>query len=110
MGFANFYRRFIRNFSGICKPITDMLQRNPKDFIWSRTCERHFQFLKACFTMEPILQHFDPNLETFLEIDASDFQYSQSSSLIQLIGWLAGLWLIQWLAGLTGQPLGGWDI
>ena len=55
MGFANFYRRFIRNFSGICKPITDMLQGNPKDFVWSRTCERHFQFLKACFTTEPIL-------------------------------------------------------
>ena len=73
MGFANFYRRFIRNFSGICKPITDTLQGNPKDFVWSRTCERHFQFLKACFTTEPILRHFDPNLETFLETDASDF-------------------------------------
>ena len=26
MGFANFYRQFIPNFSGICKPITDLLK------------------------------------------------------------------------------------
>ena len=50
-----------------------MLQGNSKDFIWSKTCERHFQFLKTCFTTELILQYFDPNLETFLETDASDF-------------------------------------
>ena len=38
IGFANFYRRFIRNFSGVCKPITDTLRGNPKDFKWSVTC------------------------------------------------------------------------
>jgi hypothetical protein len=55
MGFANFYRRFIQNFSGLCKPITDLLQGDPKDFVWSKAAEIAFQFLKACFTTEPVL-------------------------------------------------------
>src|SRR5947209_7012407 len=57
MGFANFYRRFIRNFSGICKPITDLLRGDPRNFVWSKAAETAFQFLKACFTTQPILRH-----------------------------------------------------
>ena len=73
MGFVNFYRRFIKNFSSVCKPITDTLRGNPKDFKWSGTYQQHFNFLKAQFSSAPILRHFDPKLETFLETDASDF-------------------------------------
>ena len=73
IGFANFYRHFICNFSGICKPITDLLKGDSKSFVWSRAAEIAFQFLKACFTTQPILRHFDPSLESFLEVDASDF-------------------------------------
>ena len=34
IGFANFYRRFIKNFSGICKPLTDLTKGDPKEFFW----------------------------------------------------------------------------
>ena len=47
MGFANFYRRFIRNFSGLCKPITDLLRGNPKDFVWTEAVDRAFRILKG---------------------------------------------------------------
>ena len=36
MGFANFYRRFIKNFSAICTPITDLTKGDPKKFIWGK--------------------------------------------------------------------------
>ena len=34
--FANVYRRFIKHFSKVCKPITERLKGNPKDFRWRR--------------------------------------------------------------------------
>ena len=56
MGFANFYRRFVRNFSGVTKPITDTLRGNTKDFVWSKACDTAFGFLKEQFTSAPILK------------------------------------------------------
>jgi len=34
LGFANFYRRFIKDFSKVCKPITETLKGSIKDFHW----------------------------------------------------------------------------
>ena len=73
LGFANFYRRFVRNFSGIAKPLSDATRGNPRSFVWSIACQTAFDFLKACFTSAPILKHFDPKLPIHIEADASDF-------------------------------------
>ncbi len=73
IGFANFYRRFIAKFSGVCRPITDTLKGGGKDFKWTRECELAFRRLKALFTSAPILRHFDSSLPIQLETDASDF-------------------------------------
>ena len=35
IGFANFYRRFIQNFSKVCKPITDTLKTKGDNKLWS---------------------------------------------------------------------------
>jgi len=43
IGFANFYRRFIRDFSIVCKPITETLKGNPKDFHWGRDQQEAFE-------------------------------------------------------------------
>jgi hypothetical protein len=34
LGFANFYRRFIKNFSGVARPITDLTRNKGLDFHW----------------------------------------------------------------------------
>ena len=73
MGFANFYRRFILNFSGVCKPITDTLRAKGKDFIWGNDQEQAFTKLKKAFTTGPILRHFDPSQPIQIETDASNF-------------------------------------
>ena len=73
MGFANFYRCFIYDFSGICKPITDTLQGDPRKFVWSKAAQYAFEELKRWFTKLPILKHYDPDKESYVEADSSDF-------------------------------------
>ena len=73
IGFANFYRRFIRNFSGICAPITETLKGDPKGFKWGSAQDKAFEELKTRFTTAPILIHFNPLSDTVVETDASDY-------------------------------------
>jgi len=73
LGFANFYRRFIENFSKICKPITETLKGDKQKFSWGREQNIAFGKLKQQFTTAPILSHFYPERETVIKTDASDF-------------------------------------
>jgi len=44
MGFANFYRRFIKNFSRICQPITDTLRTaSGQKFKWGKPQDEAFE-------------------------------------------------------------------
>lgn len=71
LGFANFYRRFIRNFSCIAAPLTSMTKRTSTHLTWSREALQAFQELKDRFTSAPILRHPDPELLFIVEVDAS---------------------------------------
>jgi hypothetical protein len=73
LGFANYYQRFIKGFSGVCKPLTDQLKEGGKFFTGSRDCKRAFQKPRPLFVESPTLRHFDPNLQAIMETDASDF-------------------------------------
>ncbi|KAK3509524.1 hypothetical protein QTP70_000538 [Hemibagrus guttatus] len=71
LGFANFYRHFIRNYSSVVGPLTSLLQRKPKRLSWSDQAQVAFSRLKKNFTMAPILRHPDPDLPFVVEVDAS---------------------------------------
>lgn len=75
LGFANYYRRFIADFSKITKPLTSLLQKST-EFIWNEDANAAFQTLKAAFASAPILIFFDYSKPAFLETDASDFAIS----------------------------------
>ncbi len=72
LGFANFYRRFIRNFSSIASPLTTMTKRNTSRLVWSPEALHSFKELKARFTSAPILRHPDPERQFTVEADASN--------------------------------------
>ena len=91
IGFANFYRWFIWNFSAIAGPLTSMLktgpcpktfkstkrnivnitQNNPASFL-TKKAKESFQKLKKAFCEESVLQHFDVSKPIRVEIDASE--------------------------------------
>ncbi|KAI0993916.1 hypothetical protein K3495_g14268, partial [Podosphaera aphanis] len=72
LGFANFYRRFIKDFSKICRPLTELLQKD-KPYIWGRPQQLAFSSLQSSFKSSPILAYYDYNKKTVLETDASDW-------------------------------------
>ncbi|WVZ54721.1 hypothetical protein U9M48_005479 [Paspalum notatum var. saurae] len=47
LGLEGYYRRFIKDFSKIAKPMTSLTKKNAK-FIWSPKCEEGFRELKKC--------------------------------------------------------------
>ncbi|XP_069582870.1 uncharacterized protein [Ranitomeya imitator] len=71
IGFANFYRRFIKKFSAIVAPITQLTQKK-MPFVWSPQAQTAFSALKSKFTTAPILVHPDPDKAFIVEVDASD--------------------------------------
>jgi len=73
LGFANFYQRFIKDYSRIARPITELTKATTKDWRWTPEAEQIFTELKNRFTSTPILAHFDPQRPVIVETDASDF-------------------------------------
>ncbi|KAH0604570.1 uncharacterized protein H6S33_006947 [Morchella sextelata] len=72
LGFANFYRRFIRDYSKVVSPMMNLLKKDAQ-FVWTPAADHAFNQLKETFTTAPILKHFDPERACILETDASDF-------------------------------------
>jgi hypothetical protein len=72
LGFANFYRRFIYNFSDIVIPLTRLTRKNIP-FVFGEKERSAFVLLKESFVSAPILTHFIPDRPIIVETDASDY-------------------------------------
>ena len=72
LGHAGFYRRFIRNFSAIARPLTSLLIKDA-DFVFDDSCKIAFDNLKASLISTPILAAPDWNLPFEISCDASNF-------------------------------------
>ena len=72
LGHEGFYRRFIKDFSKIAKPLCKLLAKDA-NFEFEEACINAFEALKRALLSAPILQQ--PNLEQPFEImyDASNF-------------------------------------
>ncbi|KAK7891460.1 hypothetical protein WMY93_023423 [Mugilogobius chulae] len=71
LGFANFYRRFIKDYSRKAAPLT-RLTSTSIPFKWSTEAETAFTTLKRLFISAPVLSHPDPSRQFVVEVDASD--------------------------------------
>jgi hypothetical protein len=58
LGHAGFYRRFIKDFSQIARPLTCLLAKDAP-FIFIDECHEAFQILKKALILAPIIQPLD---------------------------------------------------
>ncbi|GJT37024.1 reverse transcriptase domain-containing protein [Tanacetum coccineum] len=72
LGHAGFYRRFIKDFSNISRPMTHLLEKDTP-FIFSEECVQAFQTLKKKLTEALILIAPDWDQPFELMCDASDY-------------------------------------
>ena len=70
LGFVNYYRRFIKGFSKIAGPLHNLLKSNGG--LWNEACTKAFNQLKEEISKEPVLKHFEPGKQCYVECDASD--------------------------------------
>ena len=79
--FAGYYRRFVKDFSKIAKPLTDLHPnttvkngkkvKTSKPFVWGIEQQNAFEQLKDALSSQPVLGYADYNLPFELHTDAS---------------------------------------
>ena len=72
LGFCNFYRRFIKGFSKIAKPLNDLLKKGAK-WAWGKAEKEAFKKIRNRITEEPVLVQPDQNKQFEVEVDTSNF-------------------------------------
>ncbi|GJV43613.1 reverse transcriptase domain-containing protein [Tanacetum coccineum] len=72
LGHAGFYRRFIKDFSKITRPMTQLLTKDTK-FVFSNECIKSFDILRSKLTTASVIFAPSWNLDFELICDASDY-------------------------------------
>jgi hypothetical protein len=76
LGFCNFYRLFIENFSRVAKPLHRLIAAIK--WKWTQKQQRAFNYLKQALTSALMLVHFDETRAIKLETNASDGVISEA--------------------------------
>ncbi|KAL4020675.1 hypothetical protein IC575_019456 [Cucumis melo] len=72
LGFVNYYWRFIKGYSGIAAPLTNLLKKN-QTWDWTEECQQAFDRLKHAVSEEPVMVLADHTKPFEVHTDASDF-------------------------------------
>ena len=71
LGFAGYYRKFIKGYGEITTPLTELTKKG-KPFEWTPECQQWFESLKQRFCEELILKNHDAEKEIIFKTNASD--------------------------------------
>ncbi|GBG81108.1 hypothetical protein CBR_g31784 [Chara braunii] len=68
LGLASYYRRFIKGFAAIVRPLTNLLRKD-QPLSWDAECQQAFATLKDILATTPILIRPDPSKQFILVTD-----------------------------------------
>ena len=68
---ANYYRKFVNDYSKKAAPLTELFKKD-RSWQWSSNCQESFDKLKMAVTSEPVLRLSDFDLPFEVPTDASD--------------------------------------
>lgn len=57
MGLASFYRRLVKGYAGLLRPLTDLLRAHC--FEWTPSHQSAFENIKQALTTAPVFTHAD---------------------------------------------------
>jgi len=87
LDFANFYKRFIYDYSRIVTSLTHLIRKDVL-FVWFQKCQIAFNILKKVFTFKIIFCHYNSDHKIVIEINALNyvfedilFQYDENKIL-----------------------------
>jgi hypothetical protein len=80
LSFANFYRRFVYEFSNITNLLINLIKKKTK-FLWINKCQIAFEILKKTFIFNVIFRHF--NFDRFIIVEVDVFDYVSNDILSQ---------------------------
>jgi hypothetical protein len=71
LDFRNFYRRFVREYSRITRPLYNLTKKDVL-FVWLSAYQAAFEKLKERLMNAPILRYYSPDYKTQIETDILD--------------------------------------
>ena len=82
LGLAGYYRRFIKEFAKVARPLTALTSVN-EAFQWTPECDHSFQALKDALNTAPVLGYPKPEGQIILDTDASGLAVGAVLSQVQ---------------------------
>ncbi len=74
LDFANFYRKFIYDYSRIAISLTHLIRKDVL-FVWFQKCQIAFNIFKKVFTFKIILCHYNLDYKIVIKINALNYMF-----------------------------------